>query len=89
MASAHQERGVVASNNLTDVRAFCEANGIEFICTEHILVGAVVKRIIAEVAARKTWYHMERMGSNLPRYGFSGAWERLAGGLLTASSSEQ
>ncbi len=89
MACAHQERGVVASNNLTDVKAFCEAHGIELICTEHILVGAVVKGFVPEVAARKVWHHMERVGSNLPRYGFGGAWERLAGGLLTASDSEE
>ncbi len=89
MACAYQQRGVVASNNLSDVRAFCEANGIELICTQHTLVGAVVKGVIAEVTARKVWHHMARMGNSLPRHGFRGAWERFAGGLLTASSSEE
>lgn len=88
MACAFDKRGVVASDNLTDVKEFCKNNGIELISTEHILVGAVVKNLLLQGTAQKVWHHMKCMHAKLPQYGFNVAWDRLASQLLTASSSE-
>ncbi len=88
MAHALQERGIVASNNLRDVKEFCLRYCLDLICTEHIIVGAVARNLISYGAAKKTWHHMRITGTRLPAYGLDGAWERLATRLQIAPTQD-
>jgi hypothetical protein len=76
MAIVQASQGTVASNNLKDVRVYCEARGIELICSDDILCLAVLNGVCDVAEASRLWDAMKER-SKLPAYDFQDALRRL------------
>ena len=77
MALAHLNNGIVASNNLSDVREYVESLGIELITSSMILSEAVEKDIVSENTANELWKGMINEGIDLPKNSFKEYYDEL------------
>lgn len=77
MALAHLNKGVVASNNLSDVSEYVESLDIELITSSMILSKAVEDEIISKNTANQLWKDMIDNGMNLPKDSFSDYYDEL------------
>ena len=69
--------GTAASNNLADVRYYCEEHGLELISTDDILCLAVERRITTEDEGVAIWDDMKAHKQKLPNYDFTEALRRF------------
>ena len=68
---AHLNKGLVASNNLSDVEEYIESLDIELITSSMILSKAVERDIISKENANDLWKGMINKGIKLPKKSFS------------------
>jgi predicted nucleic acid-binding protein len=71
--------GTVASNNLKDVKAYCEKNNLELIRTDDILCMAVIRGYISEADGQVIWDIMKNARRKLPSYDFNEAFRLFKG----------
>lgn len=71
IAMAKQRDGILASNNLRDVRFYVEKYGIHHITTGDILIAALDAEIITEAEGNIIWTGMIRKRRMLPTMSFS------------------
>ena len=77
MALAHLNKGIVASNNLSDVEEYIESLDIELITSSMILTKTVENDIVSEDAANGLWGEMVKEGIGLPKDSFTEYYEEL------------
>lgn len=77
MALAHLNNGIVASNNLSDVKDYIGSLEIELITSSMILSKAVEKDIVSEDGANELWDEMVKEGIDLPKDSFTDYFEEL------------
>ena len=77
MALAHLNRGIVASNNLSDVEEYVESLEIELVTSSMILSKAVEMDVISEDVANGLWSEMMDKGIHLPGSSFSQYYDEL------------
>lgn len=77
MALAHLNKGIVASNNLSDVEEYIESLDIELLTSSMILSKAVEKSIVSKDTANVLWKGMVDEGIYLPRDSFSDYYDEL------------
>ena len=71
IAMARQRAGILASNNLRDIRPYVEKYGIPHITTGDILIKAMKTGIITEAEGNTIWNSMLRKRRMLPSATFS------------------
>jgi len=69
--------GTVASNNLSGVRSYCLAHGLELVSTDDILCMAVVQDRLDTTTAEALWTEMKSRKRSPPAYDFSEAYRRF------------
>ena len=74
---AHLNKGLVASNNLSDVEEYIESLDIELITSSMILSKAVERDIISKENANDLWKGMINKGIKLPKKSFSDYFDEL------------
>lgn len=74
---AHLNKGLVASNNLSDVGEYIESLDIELITSSMILSKAVERDIISKENANDLWKGMINKGIKLPKKSFSDYFDEL------------
>ncbi len=83
LTHAMVENGSIASNNLRDVKKFCERQNILVICSEHILVYGCLQGIVEKEATEKIWEDMKKV-QTLPREDFSKILKRHSDSMLSS-----
>jgi len=83
LTHAMVENGSVASNNLRDVKEFCERQNIDVICSEHILVYGCLQGLIENEEADKIWELMKEV-QTLPQEEFSKIFKRHSDVMLSS-----
>lgn len=58
MVLAKEEKGIIASNNLRDIRAYIDAFGLAHVTTGDIMVDAFKAGLISEHTGNTIWTHM-------------------------------
>ena len=71
IAMAKQREGILASNNLRDIRPYVEKFGLSHITTGDILIEAMDAGIITEVEGNTIWLDMIQKRRMLPTATFS------------------
>lgn len=71
--------GTIASNNLSDVSAYCQRYGLELLTTEDILCLAVTRGSVIDSDASGLWDEMKKWRRRLPPYDFSAALRKFIG----------
>lgn len=66
MAVARFQKQYIASSNLKDIKAYCQANGIVYLTTMDILVEGLNKNIFQEIDCNTFIQEVKNKGSRLP-----------------------
>jgi len=77
LALVRFEGGTVASNNLTDIRRYCDEHALELISSDDILCLAVERGMVTENEGVTIWEDMIAHKQKLPSYGFVEALRRF------------
>ncbi|MCL2115635.1 MAG: hypothetical protein FWH29_05375 [Methanobrevibacter sp.] len=75
IAFAIENKGIVASNNLSDVKEFTDKYNLPLLTTAIILAKAVESHLINESKANKLWKKMLEKNRNLPDDSFSNYYQ--------------
>jgi predicted nucleic acid-binding protein len=81
LAYVRYRGGTVASNNLSDVNAYCRSFEIELVSTDDILCLAKVQGLITMIEGEGLWNEMKNRRRKLPAYDFGEAMRRFEEGL--------
>ncbi|SHK49350.1 Predicted nucleic acid-binding protein, contains PIN domain [Hathewaya proteolytica DSM 3090] len=71
IALAKTKGGILASNNMKDIKQYVEAYGLEYVTTGDILVEALNKKYITEDEGNNIWANMITKNRKLPNSTFT------------------